>query len=1558
MRRYYPVAILICTILAGCGKPERPSAPVPPKPDSTAKAGPVEVAQKATNGLPVGAIQPQPAATQETAVAVNADTRRMVRSSADASDFDVRMAELIASENDTDFTEATRVCREMQEAFRDPPQANELSEVMRRLIAYKRAAPKLVVAVKNLAAGDSRTVRAAEDVLEEAEELGLIFLRHALRTKEEAIALQAGELLIALSDTRALPIFMNHIKADPGSPLGRIGTRALTIMAESLLPDMAPSCFDIVRADTGFQVPHVFEALNAVFQRVCGNDEARFNEIVCHPEGMDALRTYFGTALLSTNASALAWACERIPEVLPQMNGLRASYHTNATFSGLALERDEPPMVQIASKAFPLPGGGTNALSARWSGDLYVQRAGEYSFVLQCGPSAVQSVSFSVDGDSLARVDNWAAFGWQPKTYPKVLTEGWHTVQIDYTKADNSPDASFLFEWKGPGAVMRTRPWPAMVATLVRAASDLGSTNYATVYAARERLATASDLGRLFLFNVLNTETGVVNQQAMDVLCGRVLEIEPRVFKNLYRTALAADAEAINPAISILCEALWKRCGDDPVAFGNLVGDPDGRAKMEAHVRAALTGTDPKAVARACRNGYPFAPLMPGLHGQYHHSPSYNDLALERLDEAVNVGNRSFPLATNHQDNISVEWNGWIVIPKAGDYTFFCDAAGNYAYLYVDGKHVNSGQWWQGARVTLESGLRAFRVIYSQSQPGGQSRVSINWEGPGFGRQILSAQYLRCRPWADRLVDVSKAIADMASTNRVQAREARALLAASGDVGNLHLRNVIQHVKTSAATREAARLLVFGRDDQAPPVLLARLKTEKDAEMIVALTDALCGLVGEIEPKAYPELFTSALAKDAAAMNPYASILCVALDQVCSNSPAAFGELVGDAQGHAKLDAHVQAALISKDGEAVARASRNGYPLAPSLPGLHGRYHLETYFDRPVLERLDGVIAIENRQFPLATNQQDNISAEWTGWISITQAGDYTFPARAENGVRVFVDGRHVTDVINQHGHGRTDKVTLAPGVFPFRVQFTQNRPDAPSLVWVGWTTPANGNASVIPVDVLRCAPWDGKLSELADAVTALNSTNLPLARASRNALSAAGEVGFVYLRNAIRHAPAQTARAAAPLLSAWRDRNAPPVLLERLKAEKDAELIVALTDALCGLAGEIEPKAYPELFKAALTKDAGEMNPYTSILCAALLSIHGDVEAFNNRVKDGNGQQSLAKHVQDALASKSAEAVRRACERGAPFAPHVQGLFGRYYVGQDFRDLVLETRDARIDVPNRQFRFPEGRQDDISIRWTGFLNVDNPGEYTFFVNAHGAANVWVNDEHVAASSNWQEHKKTAVTLAKGWHKLRVEFYQGSGNSQIQLSWTPPGQPRGVIPEAVLRSPLPETVLTRIEQSVTGLAAAKPEDLAASTALLNEYGAVSVFYLHRSLRLAKPDAIAPFVTMLVEIRDASLADTLREMRKASAPLATQIDACLDALAVQGAPSQAPWFYSVMKSDTDMAFPVCGAFLSKVLQETCGNDGNRFNSLVGDPQGQATLKTYVDKLPKPVETPAP
>lgn len=1519
--------VLACAFLAGCGKPSEPARPpAPPSPAGDAGGAP-------------------PAATQATVAAVSpAPEQAPPPPPPVAGDFEGRLRQVIAARKDVDFAKAMDLCGAMQREFSAPEQSETLNELMGELVEGRKAAATLSFAVQKLGSDDLQTRQVGGQVLAEAEENGLIFLRHALRTKDERTALEAGRLLIEMVDAGAIPDFFERLKANPASPLGRQAVQALVFTAGSVDRDTVSSCFAMVLEDEAFAAPDVVDFAEAVFSRVCARDEQAFNEAVGHPDGMNALRDHLGRALLSGKPETVAWACGRMPDLLPLQNGFRVQYFPNTQFEKAAADRMEPG-VGLDLNRSPLPQGRRNDISVRWTGDILVRHPGEHVVNFRSNPGAPRAINMWVDGKHALEFSHG---GWD-QSATLTLKAGWHTLRIDYVKREGGNNEGDLsFGWtgpkvdgaQGPAVVFMQRPWPDEVAAMVRAASDLGAKDWPVAKMARQRLAGAAGLGRLFLFDALKTQAGAARRQAMDELCDLAPQIEPRRLADLYGRAVAEDAEPVNQYVAILCSALWQVCDSDPERFNKLVGSPEGHGKLKARIEAALVSNDKALVARACRNGYPFAPEIPGLHGRYFADPDFREPAADRLDASVEVGKPQYPLPPDRQGKVSVEWSGVLVVEQAGEFKFWPEARGQAGFT-VGGVGVG----W-GTAMTLAAGRHACRVEFSQADTNAESWIRFNWEGPGKGRGPVGP--FRCAPWDSRLDALGTAGKDLASGDWARTRAAKAVLRESADVGLLYLRNELRHAAPPEAAAAATFLAELG-DKDAPPLLLARLKAEKDAAAVVALTDAIGKLSGSMAPEVFPGLYKDALAEGAGEMNPYASILCAALWRACGSDAKKFGALVGDPEGHAKLDAHVKAALASKDAAAVARACRNGCPLGPMLPGLHGRYHEETQFDRLIMERLDGRIEIGNRQFPLPTNRQDNISVEWNGWLSVDQAGEYTFQGGAEDVVFFYIDGKHV----NGGDWRQPQKVTLASGMHAFSARFWQGRPGANSYVSISWEGPGVGRQ--VLAGVLRSAAWDARLTELRGAVPKLASGDRAALPAASAVFGESGDVGFVYLRNAVRHGPAPEAAAAAKLLAELRDKDAPPVLLARLKAEKEAAEVVALTDALRALTLEIDAATFPELYKAAFAKDAEAMNPYARILCAALMARHGDAGAFNKLIGDDKGFEALSGHVKEALGSDNAGTVRRAVVYGAPFAPGLPGFVGRYYTGQGFLDLVLERPDAQVNVQNRQFPYPDGRQDDISVRWTGFVNVNQPGEYTFEVRSHGWANVWLDRRHVGHSSGWHPHKKDAVTLAKGWHEVRVDMAQGGGNNQVQLQWTPPGAGQDWLQG--LMAPPSEALAAQIEKDAGALAAAKPEDAAAIAVRLTPCGDAGVFFLRRALRQAQ--AAEAIVAVLVEMRDLTLVDAIREARKSKSPLAPKIEAALEALAAKPEARHGNWFYAVLKGDGNLEFPVCGAFLSKALQEVCGNNEGRFNNEFagGDPQGAATLKAYLEKLPKPPAPPA-
>jgi hypothetical protein len=136
-------------------------------------------------------------------------------------------------------------------------------------------------------------------------------------------------------------------------------------------------------------------------------------------------------------------------------------------------------------------------------------------------------------------------------------------------------------------------------------------------------------------------------------------------------------------------------------------------------------------------------------------------------------------------------------------------------------------------------------------------------------------------------------------------------------------------------------------------------------------------------------------------------------------------------------------------------------------------------------------------------------------------------------------------------------------------------------------------------------------------------------------------------------------------------------------------------------------------------------------------------------------------------------------------------GLTGRYYNDSKFTTLALTRTDASINF-NWDFGAPAPgvQSDHFSVRWTGQIQVPITGTYRFSTTSDDGVRLWVNGQRIINS--WGGHPATlttsaGITLTAGVrYAIRLDFYERDGRAQIQLRWTPPGQPENVIPSTSL----------------------------------------------------------------------------------------------------------------------------------------------------------------------------
>jgi alpha-D-xyloside xylohydrolase len=128
-------------------------------------------------------------------------------------------------------------------------------------------------------------------------------------------------------------------------------------------------------------------------------------------------------------------------------------------------------------------------------------------------------------------------------------------------------------------------------------------------------------------------------------------------------------------------------------------------------------------------------------------------------------------------------------------------------------------------------------------------------------------------------------------------------------------------------------------------------------------------------------------------------------------------------------------------------------------------------------------------------------------------------------------------------------------------------------------------------------------------------------------------------------------------------------------------------------------------------------------------------------------------------------------------------GLTGRYYKDEKFGELAVTQTDPQVDF-DWSATFPAGlSHDHYSVRWTGFVEAKQTGDYTFFTASDDGVRLWIDDELL--TDDWNSHADEIYALvdshtarvyfpSNSRHKIRLEYYQSKRDAKINLAWSLP----------------------------------------------------------------------------------------------------------------------------------------------------------------------------------------
>ena len=135
-----------------------------------------------------------------------------------------------------------------------------------------------------------------------------------------------------------------------------------------------------------------------------------------------------------------------------------------------------------------------------------------------------------------------------------------------------------------------------------------------------------------------------------------------------------------------------------------------------------------------------------GLTASIYDDRYLSDLKVTRVDSQINFDwSQGSPDSSVDVDTFSIMWNGGIMVPEEGEYTFYT-GSDDGVKLYVNDLLIIDRWFDQGlteysGSVYLRAGI-VYPIRLEYYDNGGSAAIYLKWSGPSIEKQIIPTQYL------------------------------------------------------------------------------------------------------------------------------------------------------------------------------------------------------------------------------------------------------------------------------------------------------------------------------------------------------------------------------------------------------------------------------------------------------------------------------------------------------------------------------------------------------------------------------------------------------------------------------------------------------------------------------------------------------------------------------------------------------------------------------------------------------------------------------------------------
>lgn len=136
-----------------------------------------------------------------------------------------------------------------------------------------------------------------------------------------------------------------------------------------------------------------------------------------------------------------------------------------------------------------------------------------------------------------------------------------------------------------------------------------------------------------------------------------------------------------------------------------------------------------------------------------------------------------------------------------------------------------------------------------------------------------------------------------------------------------------------------------------------------------------------------------------------------------------------------------------------------------------------------------------------------------------------------------------------------------------------------------------------------------------------------------------------------------------------------------------------------------------------------------------------------------------------------------------------IPGINYKYYEPSGKIDMSSLKKDfVTAGITDKISLSKKNRADKFAFEFNGYLKIDKEGIYAFFTDSDDGSMLYIDDEEVV--NNDGDHgnveKSGTVALKKGFHKIKVLYFDSGGGNALKASIQAEGGSKQEIPASLL----------------------------------------------------------------------------------------------------------------------------------------------------------------------------